>query len=153
MDRNSAQADEKASRGAAISERFPRPGARGNQLFGANYQAEVPDSALPLRHATGTSRRPDGEKTMEGFVDGICNLIGFYLALGSMLGLYIAPLIIATVRDHDRLPWIGLLNFAAGWTVVGWIGALVWSVTAIRQPAEIVRIGSTALRTAQPPAA
>jgi hypothetical protein len=51
------------------------------------------------------------------------------------------------------LPWIGLLNFAAGWTVVGWIGALVWSVTAIREPAEIMRIGSTALSTAPPAAA
>jgi hypothetical protein len=93
------------------------------------------------------SRASDGEKTMESLVDGVCNMIGVYLALGSMLGLYMAPLIIATVRDHDRLPWIGLLNFIAGWTVVGWIGALVWSVTAVRQPA--VRIGSTALRTAQ----
>ena len=90
---------------------------------------------------------------MESFVDGICNLIGFYLVLGSMLGLYMAPLIIAMVRDHQRLPWIGLLNFAAGWTVVGWIAALVWSVTAIRWPAAIMRIGSTALRTAQPAAA
>jgi hypothetical protein len=26
------------------------------------------------------------------------------------------------------------VNFAAGWTVVGWIAALAWSVTAIRQP-------------------
>jgi len=50
------------------------------------------------------------------------------------------------------LPWIGLLNFAAGWTVVGWIAALVWSMTGIRQPPEIMRIGSTALRTAQPAA-
>ena len=74
-------------------------------------------------------------------------------ALGSMLGLYMAPLIIATVRDHDRLPWIGVLNFAAGWTVVGWIGALVWSVTAVRQPAEIMRIGGNSLRTVQPAAA
>ena len=100
-----------------------------------------------------TSRASDGEKTMASFVDGICNLIVFYLALGFMLGLYIAPLIIATVRDHHRLPSIGLLNFAAGWTVVGWIAALVWSVTAIPQPAAIMRIGSLALRTAQPAAA
>lgn len=87
---------------------------------------------------------------MESFVDGMCNLIGFYLALGSILGLYLAPLIIATIRDHHRLPSIGLLNFAAGWTIVGWIGALVWSVTAIREPAAITRLGSTAVRAAQP---
>jgi Superinfection immunity protein len=126
---------------------------RGYQLFGSNYQAEVPDNDLPLRHAVRTSRRFDGEKTMESFVDGICNLIGFYLVLGSMLGIYIAPLVIAVVRDHHRLPWIGLLNLAAGWTVAGWIAALVWSVTAIRQPAAIILIGSPALRTAQPAAA
>jgi Superinfection immunity protein len=90
---------------------------------------------------------------MESFVDGICNLIGFYLVLGSILGIYIAPLVIAVVRDHHRLPWIGLLNLAVGWTVAGWIAALVWSVTAIRQPAAIPRIGGTALGAAQPVAA
>ena len=90
---------------------------------------------------------------MGSFVDGICNLIGFYLVLGSMLGLYVAPFIIAMVRDHHRLPWIGLVNFAAGWTIVGWIAALVWSVTAIRQPAVITRVGGIAHRIAQPAAA
>lgn len=90
---------------------------------------------------------------MESFVDGISNLIGFYLVLGAMLGLYTAPLIIAMVRDHHRLPWIGLLNVATGWTVAGWIAALVWSVTAIRQPEAIIRVRRTALTTAQPAAA
>src|SRR5215472_10053351 len=123
------------------------------QVFGRNYQAEVPGSALPLRQATGTSRCGDGEETMESLVDGVCNLIGFGFVLGSMLGLYMAPLIIAIVRDHHRLPWIGLLNFAAGWTVAGWIAALVWSVTAIRQPVAIMRVGSAALRTVHPSAA
>jgi hypothetical protein len=84
---------------------------------------------------------------MASFIDGICNLIGFYVVLIMMFGIYIAPLIIAMVRDHHRLPWIGLVNFAAGWTVVGWIAAVAWSLTAIRQP-EIPRIGSSALRTA-----
>jgi hypothetical protein len=90
---------------------------------------------------------------VESLADGIANFLCFQLVLGFMFGIYLAPLIIATVRNHDHLPWIALLNFAAGWTVVGWIGALTWSVTAIRQPAEIMPIGSTALRTAQPAAA
>jgi Superinfection immunity protein len=101
----------------------------------------------------GTSGASDGEKTMESFVDGICNLIGFYLVLGSMLGIYIAPLVIAVARDHHNLPWIGLLNLTAGWTVAGWIAALVWSMTAIRQPVAIMGIASTVPRTAQPAAA
>ena len=90
---------------------------------------------------------------MESFIDGICNLIGFYLVLGTILGIYIAPLVIAAVRDHHSLPWISLLNLAAGWTVAGWIAALVWSVTAIRQPAVIPQIGGTAFGAAQPAAA
>ena len=90
---------------------------------------------------------------MESFVDGICNLIGFYFVLGSMLGIYIAPFVIAVIRDHHRLPWIGFLNFATGWTIAGWIVALVWSLTAIRQPVAVMGIGSTAPRTAQPLAA
>ena len=90
---------------------------------------------------------------MESFADGIGNLIGFQLMLGLMFGIYLAQSIIAVVRGHHRWPWIGFLNFAAGWTVVGWIAALVWSVTAIRQPVVITRIGSTALKTAQPAAA
>jgi len=90
---------------------------------------------------------------MENFACGICNLIVFWLVLGFMFGIYLAPLIIAVVRGHHRWPWIGFLNFAAGWTVAGWIAALVWSVTGIRHPAAIMRIGSTALRTSQPVAA
>ena len=86
---------------------------------------------------------------MGSFIGGICNLIGFWLVLGFMFGTYLAPLIIAMVRGHHRCPWIGLMNFAGGWTIVGWIAALVRSVTAIPQPAAITRIGSTALRTAQ----
>ena len=90
---------------------------------------------------------------MESFAYGIGNLIGFQLILGFMFGIYLAPSIVAVVRGHPRWPWIGFLNFATGWTVAGWIAALVWSVRGIRQPAAIMTIGSTALRTAQSAAA
>ena len=148
MNRNSAKANQKGSCGPAISDAFLAWRADINFLAGI-IKRRCPAAPYLSDMRRETSRASDGEKTMASFVDGICNLIVFYLALGFMLGLYIAPLIIATVRDHHRLPWIGLVNFAAGWTVVGWIGALVWSVTTIRQPAAVTRIGSTALRTAQ----
>jgi hypothetical protein len=90
---------------------------------------------------------------MESFAYGIGNLIGFQLILGFMFGIYLAPLFVAVARGHHRWPWIGFLNFAAGWTVAGWIAALAWSVTAVRQPAAIIPIGSTAFRTAQHAAA
>ena len=85
-------------------------------IFWLVLSSRTPGSARSLRYATGNLPRLDGEKTVESFVDGISNLIGFYFVLGSMLGLYTAPLIIAAVRDHHRLPWIGLLNMAAGVT-------------------------------------
>ena len=81
---------------------------------------------------------------MESFAYGLCVLISFYLMLGFMLGIYMAPTIIAVFRVHHRGAWIGLLNVAVGWTVVGWIASLVWSVTAIRQSAAITPIGKTA---------
>ena len=89
---------------------------------------------------------------MQSFADGIGNLIGFQLVLGFMFSIYLAPSIIAVVRGHHRWPWIGFLNFAAGWTAAGWIAALAWSVTAIDQPAAITRIGSPALSNAKPAA-
>jgi hypothetical protein len=152
VDRNSAEADENASCGTAISDASLASGADIKFLAGI-IKRGYPTAPYLSDMRWETSRASDGEMTMENLVDGIGNLIGFCLALGFMFGIYLAPLIVAVVRDHHRLPWIGLLNFAAGWTVVGWIGALVWSVTAVRQPAVITRIGSTALRTAQPAAA
>ena len=50
------------------------------------------------------------------------------LALG--LALYFLPSIIAKNRNHRNRRAITALNFVLGWTLVGWIAALVWSLTA-----------------------
>ena len=84
---------------------------------------------------------------MESFAYGVCVLIVFHVMLGFMLGIYMVPTIIAVFRDHHRGPWIGLLNFSAGWTVGGWIAALAWSMTATRRPTAIIPTGTTALVT------
>ncbi len=45
--------------------------------------------------------------------------------------LYMAPWGVASMRRHQNSAAIGVLNFLLGWTVIGWIGALVWAATAV----------------------
>ncbi len=44
------------------------------------------------------------------------------------LALYFLPTIIAAARRAKNLVVILLVNIFAGWTVIGWIVALVWSI-------------------------
>ncbi len=43
--------------------------------------------------------------------------------------LYFIPSFVAAARNHDKRVAIFALNLVLGWTVIGWIGALVWSLT------------------------
>jgi len=49
-----------------------------------------------------------------------------------LLALYFTPALVAFGRDHHQRAAILVLNLFLGWTVLGWIGALVWSATATR---------------------
>lgn len=51
-----------------------------------------------------------------------------YLLLA--FGVYFAPAIVADSRGHKNKLAIGILNLLLGWTVLGWIGALVWAFTS-----------------------
>jgi len=46
-----------------------------------------------------------------------------------IFSLYFLPFLIASLRQHKNMLAIFLLNFALGWTFLGWIAALIWSVT------------------------
>lgn len=46
--------------------------------------------------------------------------------------LYFLPHIIAAARDHHNRIAIFCLNLLAGWTILGWFAALIWSLTAVR---------------------
>jgi len=47
------------------------------------------------------------------------------IVLGALI--YFLPAIVAYIYRRERLLYIALLNLLAGWTVVGWIGALMWA--------------------------
>lgn len=43
------------------------------------------------------------------------------------LALYFVPGIIAGARGHNNFVAILVLNLFLGWTLLGWVGALVWA--------------------------
>lgn len=43
--------------------------------------------------------------------------------------LYFLPVLIADARRHHQRMAIGVLNLFLGWTLLGWIAALVWACT------------------------
>jgi hypothetical protein len=58
------------------------------------------------------------------------HLLGFFFFpfIGFGFVMYFLPSIIALARNKRDIAAIILLNFFLGWTMIGWIIALVWAV-------------------------
>lgn len=48
------------------------------------------------------------------------------------------PSIIALARGHHNGFAIFLTNLLLGWTVIGWVIALIWSTTSIQRRANVI---------------
>jgi hypothetical protein len=57
------------------------------------------------------------------------SLVFLLLAILAGLLLYMLPTLIARSRGHRNSAMIGFINFFTGWTLLGWIGCLVWAVS------------------------
>jgi hypothetical protein len=53
------------------------------------------------------------------------------ITIGIMLIIYFLPAIVAWTRGHHNGNAIFLANLLLGWTILGWIGSLIWSATAV----------------------
>ncbi len=54
----------------------------------------------------------------------------FFPIFGFGFVMYFLPSIIALARSKRDIAAIVLLNFFLGWTMIGWVVALVWAVKA-----------------------
>ena len=61
---------------------------------------------------------------------------------------YFLPTIIAVLRRKTSAVGVFFLNLFLGWTFIGWVGALIWALSADRQPTIIV---NNAPSSAPPP--
>lgn len=54
----------------------------------------------------------------------MANIIGIMI----LLGLYMLPFIIGAIRKVKGITLLFCIDFFLGWTIVGWIIALVWAI-------------------------
>ncbi|MFG1276551.1 superinfection immunity protein [Xanthobacter autotrophicus] len=47
-----------------------------------------------------------------------------------LIAVYFLPAIVASRRGHRNKSAIFALNLLLGWTLLGWVAAFVWSLTA-----------------------
>jgi hypothetical protein len=63
--------------------------------------------------------------------------IGGFVLLALLAGGYFLPTIIATLRNHRNAGAIVAVNVLLGWTFIGWVVALVWSMTNPPEPVVV----------------
>jgi Superinfection immunity protein len=81
----------------------------------------------------------------------VAAMIFVVLVLALLLAVYFLPALIARDRKHHNAAAIFVLNLLLGWTLLGWVAALIW---AFAQPATVSLEGAgsaTAARRAPCP--
>jgi hypothetical protein len=67
----------------------------------------------------------------------IFDMAGFVVLL-LLAGAYFLPTLLAAYRYHTNTTAIFVLNLLLGWTMIGWIVALVWAFTKPNPSAVLV---------------
>ncbi len=55
-----------------------------------------------------------------------------------LITMYWLPTIVAAVRHSPNAVAVAVLNFFLGWTIFGWIIALIWALAAKPLPPQVV---------------
>ncbi|XVJ46796.1 superinfection immunity protein [Pseudomonas sp. UBT] len=75
-----------------------------------------------------------------GTQSGPLNAFGTIVAYSSVVFVpmfYMLPTIEAWIRKSTNLPAIAAVNFFLGWSLLGWVAALVW---AFKKPSPVVMV-------------
>ncbi|MDR3263092.1 MAG: superinfection immunity protein [Clostridiales bacterium] len=62
----------------------------------------------------------------------IGNIIQWVTSVVALI-VFLIPSIIAVKNRHRQVFWIILLNILLGWTLIGWIIALIWALNSRRR--------------------
>ena len=78
--------------------------------------------------------------------------VGVFVAFFAVSAIYAAPSLIATVKGHRRWPLVVAINILLGWSIVGWLVALIMALGIVpRRPAWTKRARKPRLAMATVP--
>ena len=89
------------------------------------------------------------QEVAAGVGAGMAGLILFVAFVTGAFLLYLLPTIIAVMRKKENAGAIAIVNLLLGWTFIGWVIALVWSVSTQMidvRPAPVSTLEATAAR-------
>ena len=72
---------------------------------------------------------------------GASAAVGLML-IGFALILYFIPTMVVMANHHTHAAGVFLLNLLLGWTLLGWVAALVWAVSKPVQQTVVINNGS-----------
>ncbi len=96
-------------------------GVEGFDLRSLGPDGRASDDDIALDSPSATSGDPQMAETHIPWV---------VIAIAAILGLilYFIPSVIALTRNHRNKAPIVALNILLGWSILGWVGALVWAL-------------------------
>jgi hypothetical protein len=80
----------------------------------------------------------DATNTVGGAIAGLLLLI--FIVVGSAVGiaLYLLPLIVAVMRKSHLIGPVAAVNILLGWSLIGWVGALVLALMPKQQATTVI---------------
>jgi hypothetical protein len=64
------------------------------------------------------------------------DILGTVIIVLGAMGVYFLPTIGAFIKSHHNAGAILVLNLFLGWTLIGWVAALVWATTRSQAPSS-----------------
>jgi len=108
---------------------------RDPRLFRPAAPSEVQVDGVTARDVVTALDEAASRDARLGATRPLIPVVSLLIAMGVVLTLYFVPSFVAASRGHQNRVAIFALNLLLGWTFLGWVGALVWSLTAPRRTA------------------
>jgi Superinfection immunity protein len=97
-------------------------------VYAKAYHESHPEASLSSPDKKPASTQNFSETTDTAIFDIIFGILITIVVVGLGGGFYFLPTICANIRNHSHFGAIFCINLFLGWTLLGWLAAMIWAV-------------------------